>query len=164
MDPYYTRDLGSFLGTGAYESKLKGGQSTHHHELNHGHDEFETSGHVDYVMKLHDDPEKNKNGATLEMEKSDLKLKFSIPPKSGRRFFASCEGNTGFMRQRGFQTSTLSLGYRIWHNTAISYDWITSDGLSKVRRIEMLFNLLPLGVIFNPLYPFSYTICSLAGG
>jgi len=133
MDPFDTRDIGSFLGAaGAYEPEIKGKQSAHEHELNHDHDDFQTSGRIDYVMKLHDDPGRNKNGATLEMEKSNLKLNFSIPPKSGRRFFASCEGNTGFMRQRGFQTSTLSLGYRISHDTAISYDWMTCDGLSKI--------------------------------
>ena len=84
-------------------------------------------------MKLHNDPEENKEGAVIAMEKSDMKLQCSIPSKSGSNYFASFQGNTGFINLRGFGTTTLSFGYLVWDGAALLYDWNTMDGLSKVR-------------------------------
>ena len=129
----FSRDVGSFEGRPPDASPPRDGRSSDNHEHQPGKEnEFETSGSIDFAMRLHNDPEMNKNGAVVAMEKSGMALRCSIPSKSSSNFFASCEGNTGFMKQRGFATSNLSLGYNIRNNTALLYDWNTADGLSKV--------------------------------
>ena len=132
----FAQDVGSFQGGGqppetTHSSTTHTNTNTANQQSNES--DFETRGSMDMMMKLHNDPEVNKDGAVISMERSDLNLYCSVPSISGSgNFFGMFTGNTGFMKQRGFGTSTLSLGYRIWDGAAaLLYDWNTADGLSK---------------------------------
>jgi hypothetical protein len=155
-----SNDIGSFQGRP--DSSYHDGNSSDNQETKSGNDnEFETSGSINFAMRLHNDPELNRDGAVIAMETSSMKIRSSIPCKSGSNFFASCEGNTGFMKQRGFANSTLSLGYNVRNSTALLYDWNTADGLSKVSSNRVL--LCTTGSTLDKDISSNKHICHLSG-
>lgn len=72
--------------------------------------------------------------------RNKMSLFCHIPPKCGTNTFASFTANTGFLHQRGYADTTLSLGYQLFAGSALLCDWYTVDGTSKVSLF--FFNLL----------------------
>jgi hypothetical protein len=126
----YSNGLGSFEGRSPEFFPSDEATAT---QQKKNKDDFETRGSIVFESKLHNDPEENSEGAVISMEQSDMKLYCSIPSTSGCNYFASFMGRTAFMKLRGFATTNLSLGYRIWDGISFLVDWTTVDGLSKVR-------------------------------
>lgn len=137
LDPF-SNDVGSYEGMPQGHSPSVD-ESTPTSEAN-DEDNFDTKGSINFGMKLYNDPEKNKEGAVIAMENSDMKLYCSIPSKAGSNFFASFQGNTSFMKARGFGRTTMSFGYRVWDGISLLCDWNSMDGLTKVRSTRFLFH------------------------
>lgn len=72
------------------------------------------------------------DGYQLVMENCSMSLSCTVPPKAGTRWFASFNGESVFVRQRGFASTQICIGYRIIDGLAILYDWRTQDGTSSV--------------------------------
>ncbi len=96
--------------------------------------DFDTTGSIDFGMMLLNDPEEQREGAIICMEKSDMSLKCKIPHKSGSRFFASFEGGSAFMKQKGFAKTTTSLGCNLFSGLSLLANFNSSDGLFSVSE------------------------------
>jgi len=71
-------------------------------------------------------------GIVIKPIKNQMNVSCYVPPKCGANAFASFNGKTGFLHQRGYTDTTLSLGYHLFRGNTILYDWHTQDGTSKM--------------------------------
>jgi hypothetical protein len=92
--------------------------------------DFDTSGKVSYGFRFHNDADQD--GASLEMVQSSFHLSYTIPPKAGSKWFSSVEGESVFVKQKGFASTRMTVGYRILDGLSLLYDWGTTDGSSHV--------------------------------
>lgn len=92
--------------------------------------DFDMSSKASYTFQFHNDTDQD--GASLEMIQSSIHLSYTIPPKPGSKWFSIIEGESVFLKQRGFTSTQMTLGYRILNGLSLLYSWDTIDGSSIV--------------------------------
>jgi hypothetical protein len=107
---------------------------------------FDTYGSIDIELMLqHEEEGEEKNielkedkvkGIEIKPIKNQINLFCYVPPKCGNNAFASFSGKSGFLNQRGYADTSLSLGYHLFQGNTFLCDWHTQDGTSKVRDEE----------------------------
>jgi hypothetical protein len=103
--------------------------------------DFDMSSKASYTFQFHNDTDQD--GASLEMIQSSIHLSYTIPPKPGSKWFSIVEGESVFVKQRGFTSTQMTLGYRILDGLSLLYNWETIDGSSIVSP-----SLLPIFYFF----------------
>ena len=83
--------------------------------------------------------ESKEEGMQITPIQNEIRVYCYVPPKYGQPTFASFSGRTGFLHDRGYMDTTLTLGhqlclFRSGHVANLLCDWHTRDGTSKVRR------------------------------
>lgn len=111
--------------------------------------DFASTGDIHYELKLHnEDP----NGVYVTMQKCEMALDCSIPPKSGGKVFASFHGNSSFLKLKGFAQSKLSLGYNANKQTQLFYNFHSIGGLLQ-KSYGLNFNRGKSNTKINYLFP-----------
>jgi hypothetical protein len=95
--------------------------------------DFDTNGTARFGFRLHNDADQD--GASLEMVQSSVHLSWTIPPKAGSKWFSKIEGESVFVKQKGFASTQMTVGYRIIDRLCLLYDWGTVDASSYVSTL-----------------------------
>ncbi|GFH48058.1 hypothetical protein CTEN210_04534 [Chaetoceros tenuissimus] len=124
-------------------------ENTNSKSDSHADQDFASTGDIHYELKLHnEDP----NGVYVTMQKCEMALDCSIPPKSGGKVFASFHGNSSFLKLKGFAQSKLSLGYNANKQTQLFYNFHSIGGLLQ-KSYGLNFNREKSNTKIDYLFP-----------